>query len=598
MSYKKSSALAIILIIILLLTNSIFVFAQPSDLEGHWAKDVMKKWGDYGVVKGTDGLFNPNSNITRAEFVTMVSRVLMPIKKSAKGFDDVAGGMWYTDDILKAVEAGFIQGDGKGSFRPLANITRQEAAVVLYNAFDMEPGNVFLLNSYKDYTEVANWAVIAVAALAEKGYMTGKPGNFLAPTDYITRAETVKLIDNIVGTLKSKAGIYTGDTSGSIVVNASGVTLKDMNIKGNLYVAHGVGEGNLTLDNVKIEGRTIVRGGGYNSIIIKNSSLSGTLVVLKKDGKVRIVLVGNSSVDDVELKGSAKLSEENLTGYGYGYVEVIPLNADAEIEIEGDIEELIIDAPNVSINVTEGTVGKLTVAPTAANTEMKIAKGAVVKDLTIEAKTEIKGTGTIEKAVVKADDVKIEQKPKETIIDLDKKAEIAGQTVIGDGKAVTDTKPPTPRPDRDRDEDPDATLTSVVLKVGETDKTAQRIDGTHFSIDLSGGGEIESIKIEPAGATLKVKSVVFEDGTEIMVNKSFDKEISVKDLLAYGKQNSEDFDMDYKYKAMLEVMTDGKDSVSVALMNTIFGNSVNVNAEISRSGYSTSHAVLLIILGD
>jgi len=106
----------------------------------------------------------------------------------------------------------------------------------------------------------------------------------LAPKDNISRAEAVKLIDNIAGELKNSAGTYTGNVEKNLVVNTGSVILKDMVVNGDLFLAQGIGDGDVTLDNVTVKGRTVVRGGGENSIIINNSNLEGTLVVIKVGG--------------------------------------------------------------------------------------------------------------------------------------------------------------------------------------------------------------------------------------------------------------------------------------------------------------------------
>ena len=61
-----------------------------------------------------------------------------------------------------------------------------------------------------------------------------------------------------------------------------------MEIRGDLILAAGIGEGSVTLDNVVVRGRTIVNGGGKNSIIIKNSQLSD-MIVIKYGGDVRLL---------------------------------------------------------------------------------------------------------------------------------------------------------------------------------------------------------------------------------------------------------------------------------------------------------------------
>lgn len=74
----------------------------------HWAKESIETCGSLGYVEGYgDGTFRPNANITRAEIVTMVNRVLGRVPSSqmltqAGGFGDVAKSHWAYLHILEA----------------------------------------------------------------------------------------------------------------------------------------------------------------------------------------------------------------------------------------------------------------------------------------------------------------------------------------------------------------------------------------------------------------------------------------------------------------------------------------------------------------
>ena len=64
-----------------------------------------------------------------------------------------------------------------------------------------------------------------------------------------------------------------------------------MEVKGDLIIADAVGDGDVTLENVRVDGRLIIRGGGEHSIhIAGDASRYGTVIVTKTaSGKVRLV---------------------------------------------------------------------------------------------------------------------------------------------------------------------------------------------------------------------------------------------------------------------------------------------------------------------
>ena len=47
-----------------------------NDIENHWAKNEIMTMAGYGYVNGSSGMFRPNENITRAEFISMMVRIL------------------------------------------------------------------------------------------------------------------------------------------------------------------------------------------------------------------------------------------------------------------------------------------------------------------------------------------------------------------------------------------------------------------------------------------------------------------------------------------------------------------------------------------
>lgn len=99
-----------------------------------------------GISEGfPDGSFRPYLNITRAEAVTMIVRALgLDVGSNSDGpapFNDVSTESFAFGAIRAAEAEGIIGGYGDGTFRPGANISRGEVAIMLANAWfpDYEP---------------------------------------------------------------------------------------------------------------------------------------------------------------------------------------------------------------------------------------------------------------------------------------------------------------------------------------------------------------------------------------------------------------------------------------------------------------------------
>lgn len=73
MLYRKKLLLAWILVIILITQPCIAL--AINDVDGHWAEEEINQWINKGWITGySDGSFKPNSQVTRAEFITLINR--------------------------------------------------------------------------------------------------------------------------------------------------------------------------------------------------------------------------------------------------------------------------------------------------------------------------------------------------------------------------------------------------------------------------------------------------------------------------------------------------------------------------------------------
>lgn len=111
--------------------------AKPNfiDTESSWYNKAINAIVARGIMKGyPDGRFKPNAPITRAEFTQMISTIDNKPYGEAP-FVDVKGH-WAERAIGSEYQAKRITGYPDGLFRPDANITRAEAAVILNKIFE------------------------------------------------------------------------------------------------------------------------------------------------------------------------------------------------------------------------------------------------------------------------------------------------------------------------------------------------------------------------------------------------------------------------------------------------------------------------------
>lgn len=167
--------------------------AAAADGNGHWASDVMEELRQDGVIRGDEsGNLNPDSAVTRAEFVTVVNRVFQISGTAGENFRDVPADAWYAGEMLAAKANGYLAGDEKGDSNPQQEITRAETCVILARVMKQDAQEESL--SFTDADAVPAWAAASVSALVKKGLVSGYPDGSFQPEKSITRAEAFSML--------------------------------------------------------------------------------------------------------------------------------------------------------------------------------------------------------------------------------------------------------------------------------------------------------------------------------------------------------------------------------------------------------------------
>ena len=168
---------------------------------GDWFYDNVMDAANNGYVSGyPDGTFKPNGSTTRAEFASMIANAMgyeSEPSDSDTMFPDVANDFWAKAAINFCAQNGIIEGYDDGTFKPNQTITRQEAAAILNNAFDLAEKYGISDEQFPDDGKIANWASDHVYAAKASGLMNGDKdtGNF-RPTDTIKRCEAASILMN------------------------------------------------------------------------------------------------------------------------------------------------------------------------------------------------------------------------------------------------------------------------------------------------------------------------------------------------------------------------------------------------------------------
>jgi len=357
----------------------------------NWAYASIHRWQQDGILQGyPDGTFRPAGPITRAEFAVIANRLFGFQKETAIRMTDIKSDNWAYHEMTKAVEAHYLELNSQGQAYPNQPLTRGEAAKALAALFHLHSGmDGSDTAAFRDLANAAPDVRQAVAALTAAGFLAGYPDGTFRTEKTITRAEMASLLDRMAASLLSNPGTDTpAQVAGNVIVNAPGVSIGHTVIQGNLYLAPGIGDGNVRLEHVTVEGTAYINGGGEHTVTLADSTL-GDVQVDKQDGKVRVLATGDTTIGHLTLVSGAILEGP------FDLVTVAPPSDGTDfpvVTIRGTVAQLAIDRP----------------------VRIMLADGAVIRSLSLAESargSSLQGNGTVEQIDNQATGVTLNGKP-------------------------------------------------------------------------------------------------------------------------------------------------------------------------------------------
>ncbi len=193
-------------------TNSTYsVIYNPvtfADVTKHWARDSINNMGSRLVISGVgDNNYEPNRDITRAEFAAIMVRALGLAPDTAKNaFSDVSASNWYSGYVGTAISYGIIRGYDADTFAPNTEITREQAMTMVARAMaitglDATTASIDAsapLAGFSDTAKISSYAKESIIACLNTGVVTGKTADTIAPENNITRAEVAVIIERLL----------------------------------------------------------------------------------------------------------------------------------------------------------------------------------------------------------------------------------------------------------------------------------------------------------------------------------------------------------------------------------------------------------------
>lgn len=162
-----------------------------------WGKSYISALYNRGIINGkSKTTFAPDTNITRAEFVKLITAVFGMKSGAAASFSDVAKTAWYYPYVADAYEKGYVGGIGNNLFGPEQNIKRQDMAKIINTVLVSKgiSGAKADSTALKDFNTISDYAKDHVLAMCGMGIISGDENKNFNPNKFATRQEAAKMI--------------------------------------------------------------------------------------------------------------------------------------------------------------------------------------------------------------------------------------------------------------------------------------------------------------------------------------------------------------------------------------------------------------------
>jgi photosystem II stability/assembly factor-like uncharacterized protein len=166
-----------------------------------WALPFIDTLSSKEILQGTgQNQFNPEKSLTRAEFITMITKAFrLPQTAYKNHFKDIQGSDWHASFVATGFYHGIIKGDPDGNFRPNDPVTREQMAAILNNLMHHwlkipgMPLENLLEKLFTDHQSISDYAKIPVVNAYKYGILKGKGKNF-DPKTNTSRAEAAVVV--------------------------------------------------------------------------------------------------------------------------------------------------------------------------------------------------------------------------------------------------------------------------------------------------------------------------------------------------------------------------------------------------------------------
>ncbi len=240
-TFKRNFLLSILFLLISMNCSCAMEFIDVP--QGFWAYREIDMLTDEKFVSGyPDNQFMPNNLVTRAEYASMVLKVLgqenIPIEKMYS-FEDIDNTFWAWDSIIRAVNLDILEPADDGCFYPNDYVTRSEIITFLVNILRTEDitkkeAITALQNAYLDFDDIPDWFKVTAGKAEVIDVIAKEPPreNYLDYDRYVTRAQMAVFLANLKR--ETDEYVYEKHVEATTPKTADGIVIENLFYDGDV----------------------------------------------------------------------------------------------------------------------------------------------------------------------------------------------------------------------------------------------------------------------------------------------------------------------------------------------------------------------------
>lgn len=173
-----------------------------TDINGSYAKDAIQELVNAGILNGKgEGKFDPTGKIERQDFAIILAKALnleMDQAPASATFRDVPADHYAFKYVEAAAASGLINGYGNGLFGTGQDLSRQDMAVIFVRALGIDATGKGAGLTFSDASNISDYAKDAVAAAVELKLLSGGTDGNFNPTGTAERQAVAAVASNFL----------------------------------------------------------------------------------------------------------------------------------------------------------------------------------------------------------------------------------------------------------------------------------------------------------------------------------------------------------------------------------------------------------------